>query len=55
MKARVWFEAQGRSAHSRGLPLNYGRSVRLSWPQWARRAWAKGWLSQAPLFRGSAT
>lgn len=51
MKARTWFEAQGRSAHSRGLPLLYGRAMRLDWPRWARSAWARGWLSQAPLNR----
>jgi hypothetical protein len=54
VKARVWFEAQGRSAASRGLPLLLGRTERSGWPQWARRAWARGWLQQHPIYRGSA-
>lgn len=50
MKASVWFEAQGRSAYSRGLPLNHGRALRVHLPMWARQAWARGWITQ-----GSAT
>lgn len=46
MKARVWFEALGRSAYSRGLSLNSGRASRVHWPAWARSAWARGWLAQ---------
>jgi hypothetical protein len=46
VKAAVWFEAQGRSAYSRGLPLNYGRSIRVHLPMWARQAWARGWITQ---------
>lgn len=41
MKAAVWFEAQGRSTYSRGLPLNYGRAWRVHLPMWAR-----GWMAQ---------
>ena len=55
MKASTWFEAQGRSAASRGLPLNHGRSMRIRWPQWARRAWARGWLEQHPLNKEAAS
>lgn len=55
MKAAVWFEAQGRSAYSRGLPLNYGRALRVYWPMWARQAWARGWLSQGTKTIGVAS
>jgi len=55
MKARTWFEAQGRSAASRGLPLLHGRRDRIRWPDWARRAWARGWLEQHPLYKGAAS
>lgn len=41
-----WFEAQGRSAFSRGLPLNYMRAVNARLPMWARSAWARGWITQ---------
>lgn len=54
MKARTWFEAQGRSAASRGIPLLRGRNARTFWPTWARRAWARGWLIQHQKFGGGA-
>lgn len=41
-----WFEAQGRSAFSRGLPMNYMRAVNARLPVWARSAWARGWIQQ---------
>ena len=46
MKAKAFFEAQGRSAASRGLSITAGRGRRLTWPVWARSAWARGWLAQ---------
>lgn len=52
MRAKTYFEAMGRSASSRGLPLNYDRRGRLAWPEWARRAWAAGWLMQHPQHGG---
>jgi hypothetical protein len=42
------FEAMGRRACSIGLPLNAYRSHRISWPTWAREAWARGWIVQRP-------
>jgi hypothetical protein len=49
------FEAMGRSAYSRGLPLSHQRSMRIMWPNWARKAWAAGWLMQGPInVRGAA-
>lgn len=54
VKAAVWFEAQGRSAYSRGLPLNYGRALRVYLPMWCRQAWARGWLSQGQQHTRSA-
>lgn len=27
-----------------GRPINWRRAVQLTWPRWAREAWAKGWL-----------
>jgi hypothetical protein len=53
VKAAVWFEAQGRSAYSRGLPLNYGRTLRVRLPMWAREAWARGWMSQGAINQGA--
>jgi hypothetical protein len=46
MKAAIWFEAQGRSAYSRGFSLNHGRVWRVRLPMWARQAWARGWMAQ---------
>lgn len=43
------FEAMGRSAKSRNLPLNHQRQMRLAWPKWARQAWAAGWIMQSPI------
>lgn len=40
------FEAMGRRAYSFGLPISYARSMRINWPEWARREWAAGWISQ---------
>lgn len=40
------FEAWGRSASSRGLPLIHKRLERRPWPMWARSAWARGWIMQ---------
>lgn len=40
------FEAMGRSACSRGLGINYQRSMRVNWPLWARQAWAAGYIMQ---------
>lgn len=48
LSGKAWFEAQGRRAYTQGLPLNYERAVRNSWPMWARCAWARGWLYQQP-------
>lgn len=45
-----YFEAQGRSAKSKGLAISWGRVERLSWPEWARQAWARGWINQGPLY-----
>src|SRR3546814_15658027 len=42
------FEAMGRRAYTQGLPLNYERAMRNSWPMWARCAWARGWIYQQP-------
>jgi len=43
------FEAMGRSARDRGLGISQGRASSLEWPQWARRAWAAGWIMQCPM------
>lgn len=45
MKARIRFEAMGRSAASRGLPLKSPRQ----WPKFARQAFARGWILQRPI------
>lgn len=45
--AKAYFEAMGRSAASRGLPLNAYRQRRVWWPRWAREAWARGWIQQS--------
>lgn len=50
MKARIWFEAQGRSARSRGLSISHGRAIRVHWPEWARKAWAAGWVMQGEWY-----
>lgn len=44
--ATAWFEAEGRRAQSKGLPLNWQRHERQPLPVWARSAWARGWLYQ---------
>lgn len=43
---KAYFEALGRSAASRGMPITLHRIRRNAWPLWAREAWARGWLSQ---------
>ncbi len=48
MKARIRFEAMGRRAASLGQPLKSART----WPKFARRAFARGWIVQQPV--GSA-
>lgn len=47
MKARVFFEAEGRRAASMGIPMLCGVSLRRRWPLFAQRAWARGYLLQA--------
>lgn len=44
-----WFEAIGRRAKSKGMPLLAGRIDRIKWPMWARRAWVCGWLDQGSV------
>lgn len=50
MKARIWFEAQGRSMKSRGI--NWFDAKRLigihSLPEFAKKAFARGHLLQGP-------
>jgi len=46
MRAKEFFEAKGRSAASRGLPINADRASKQKLPKWAREAWARGWLAQ---------
>ena len=48
LAGKALFEAMGRRAYTRGLPLNYERAMRNSWPMWARCAWARGWIYQQP-------
>lgn len=48
LAGRRLFEARGRSAVSRGLPLNYQRTQRHQLPPWAQAAWICGWLDQSP-------
>jgi hypothetical protein len=50
MKARVWFEAQGRRMRSRGYNWPQAKvAIGLySLPQWAQRAFARGHLLQSP-------
>lgn len=43
------FEAMGRSACSRGLGINYQRSMRAKLPMWARTAWVNGYLDQGNI------
>ncbi len=46
LAGKRFFESLGRSAASRGYPMNYQRLERRCWPIWARTAWARGWLIQ---------
>jgi len=46
LAGKRYFEALGRSAQARGLPIIYERSKRNTWPMWARCAWSRGWLYQ---------
>lgn len=46
LAGRRYFEALGRSAQSRRLPIIYERSKSKAWPLWARAAWTRGWLHQ---------
>lgn len=43
------FEAMGRRAYSLGLPISHDRRSKLCWAEYARRAWAAGWIMQAPI------
>lgn len=43
---KLYFEALGRAARSLGFSSISERSMRLSWPKWAREAYARGWLLQ---------
>jgi hypothetical protein len=46
MKAKVFFNANGRRIAALGLPILYGRQQRQRLPKWAQRAWAAGWIQQ---------
>jgi hypothetical protein len=53
MKARIWFEARGRSARSRGLTCTHGQIAlvggRIAFaklPKWASQAFCSGYFSQ---------
>lgn len=46
LAGRRLFDARGRSAASRGLPISYQRIQRRQLPMWAQAAWACGWLDQ---------
>lgn len=54
LAGRRAFEAMGRRARSQGLSIATGRSIRTTWPDWARSAWAAGWIMQAPKFKPAA-
>jgi len=45
MKAKTYFEAQGRRASSLGLPIKPPRT----WPKFARQAFVRGWILQRPI------
>lgn len=45
MKARIWFEAQGQRAAALGLSLNHGRVDRYRLPEFAQRAYVRGYLN----------
>jgi hypothetical protein len=45
MKAKTYFEAQGRRASSLSLPLKAPRT----WPKFARQAFVRGWIVQHPI------
>lgn len=47
MKAKTWFEAQGRRAVALGLSLNYGRVNRYKLPLFAQQAYVRGFLAQS--------
>lgn len=47
LAGRRAFEAMGRSAAARRLPLRFGYGARRGWPEWARIAYIGGWLDQA--------
>lgn len=47
LAGKKYFNALGRSACSRGLPITESRAMRQSWNRWAREAYAKGWLEQS--------
>lgn len=47
LAGRRLFDARGRSAASRGLPINYQRTQRHQLPPWAQAAWICGWLDQS--------
>lgn len=49
LTGKRWFEAIGRRAKSKGMPLLAGRIDRIKWPMWARRAWVCGWLDQGSV------
>lgn len=46
MKAKVWFNALGRSDRSRGIGISRRNLERKGWPMWARAAYTRGWLDQ---------
>lgn len=46
MKARIYFEALGRSAASRHIGWATERARRFMWPDWARHAYLAGYLQQ---------
>jgi hypothetical protein len=47
MKAKIWFESQGRRAACKGLPLR----TSTEWPGFARAAFAAGWILQQPRLK----
>lgn len=56
LAGKRWFEALGRRHESLGIRYLAQRSAMHGWPLWAKRAYCRGRLNQAPnLVKGTRT